>query len=65
MLYVIEGKHYILVSGHYVEVEVKKSGKDFNVVPVKNAKKIEASTVKDFSTVSVEKAQRKTLDAAE
>lgn len=63
MLYVIEGKHYILVAGYYVEVEVKRNGKEFNVVPVKNAKKIEASTVKKVSTVSVEKAERKTLDA--
>ena len=43
------------------EVEVKKDG---NVVPVKDAKKIEASTVKEFSTTSVENARRKnTLDA--
>lgn len=63
MIYVINGKHYILVSGHYKEVEVKKDGKDYNVIPVKNAKKIEASTVKEFTTVSVENAIRKTLDA--
>lgn len=65
MLYVINGKHYILVSGYYKEVEVKKSGNNYNVVPVKGAKKIEASTVKNFTTTSVENATRKTLDAKE
>lgn len=64
MLYVINGKHYILVSGYYKEVEVKKDGNDFKVIPVKDAKKIEASTVKDFTTTNVESAARKnTLDA--
>lgn len=61
MLYVINGKYYILVSGYYKEVEVKKDG---NVVPVKGAKKIEASTVKEFTTTSVENVRRRnTLDA--
>lgn len=59
MLYVINGKHYILVSGYYREVEVKKN----QVIPIKGAKKIEASTVKNFSIISVDKAERKTLDA--
>lgn len=63
MIYVIKGRHYILVSGYYKEVEVKKNGKDYDIVPVKNSKKIEASTVKDFTTVNVENAIRKTLDA--
>ena len=59
MLYVINGKHYILVSGYYREVEVKKN----QVIPIKGAKKIEASTVKNFSIISVDRAERKTLDA--
>lgn len=59
MLYVINGKHYILVSGYYREVEVKKN----QIIPIKGAKKIEASTVKSFSTISVDKVERKTLDA--
>lgn len=59
MLYVINGKHYILASGYYREVEVKKN----QVIPIKGAKKIEASTVKNFSIISVDKAERKTLDA--
>lgn len=64
MLYVINGKHYILVSGYYREVEIKKDGNNYNIVPVKDAKKIEASTVKKFTTTSVENATRKnTLDA--
>jgi hypothetical protein len=63
MIYVIDGKHYILVSGHYKEVEVKKNGKNYDIVPVKNAKKIEASTVKQFTTTDVENAVRKKLDA--
>ena len=57
MLYVINEKHYILVSGYYREVEVNQ------VIPIKGAKKIEASTVKNFSTISVDKVERKTLDA--
>lgn len=64
MIYVIKGKHYVLVSGYYREVEIKKAGDDFVVIPVKDAKKIEASTVKKFTTTSVENATRKnTLDA--
>ena len=60
MLYVINGKYYILVSGYYKEVEIKKN----EVIPVKDAKKIEASTVKKFTTTSVESVARKnTLDA--
>lgn len=64
MIYVIKGKHYVLVSGYYREVEIKKAGDDFVVTPVKDAKKIEASTVKKFTTTSIENATRKnTLDA--
>lgn len=64
MIYVINGKYYILVSGYYKEVEVKKNGNEYNVEPIKEAKKIEASTVKKFTTTNVENATRKnTLDA--
>ena len=65
MLYVINGKYYILVSGYYKEVEVKKNGNEYNVEPIKEAKKIEASTVKSFTTITVAKAAEKktTLDA--
>lgn len=58
MLYVIKGKYYILVSGYYKEVKIEKNGNSYDVIPVENANKtkIEASTVKEFSTISVDKA---------
>lgn len=59
MLYCIKNKYYILVSGYYKEVQVTKDGNEYNVIPVEKAKKIEASTVKDFTTVNVEKAYEK------
>lgn len=63
MLYVINGKYYILVSGYYKEVNVVKSkgGTGFDVIPVENANKnkIEAGTVRDYTTISVEEAYNK------
>lgn len=46
MLYVIDGKYYILSGGYYKEVKVVKNPKDkedYNVEIVKNGKKIEAT----------------------
>lgn len=59
MLYNIKNKYYVLVSGYYKEVEVVKENNEYNVVPVEKSKKIEASTVKNAITVSVEKAYEK------
>lgn len=63
MLYVINGKYYILVSGYYKEVIVIKdrSGKNYDVVPVENANKnkIEAGTVSNYTTITVEEAFNK------
>lgn len=61
MLYVINGKYYILVSGYYKEVNVVKKGNEYNVVPVEraNENKIEATNVKNFSTISVLEAYKK------
>lgn len=60
MLYVINGKYYILVSGYYKEVTVTRdrTGKNYDVKPVENANKnkIESGTVSDYSTISVEEA---------
>ena len=61
MLYVIKDKFYVLVSGYYKEVTVSKDAKGYDVKAVKNGHKIEASTVKDFSTISVEKAADKII----
>lgn len=53
MIYVINGKYYILVSGYYKEVTVKKTGKGYEVKPVEksNETKIEASTMKNKVSV--------------
>lgn len=53
MIYVINGKYYILVSGYYKEVTVKKTGKEYEVKPVEksNQTKIEASTMKNKVSV--------------
>lgn len=61
MLYEIEGKYYIRVSGYYKEVEVLKAKDGFEVKPTANANKtkIEASTVKNYTTISLEKAYEK------
>lgn len=59
MLYLINKKTYILVSGYFVEVQVirEKLGKGYNVVP-KGTQKIEANTIKKYSTITVEEAYK-------
>lgn len=59
MIYVINGKTYILVSGYFKEVTVEEKNGSYEVVPVKNGKKIEASTVKDFTTTSAQNVAKK------
>lgn len=58
MLYSINGKYYILVSGYYKEVIVIKNGEEYNVKPVEkiNNTSLEASTVKNVSILTVKKA---------
>lgn len=58
MLYNIKGKFYILVSGYYKEVDIEKNGKEFTVKAKKDSK-IEASTVKDVTTINLEEAYKK------
>ena len=58
MLYNIKGKFYILVSGYYKEVDIDKKGNEFTVKAKKDSK-IEASTVKEFTTINVEEAYKK------
>lgn len=59
MLYLIDGKYYILVSGYYKEVTIDKDRNgEYNVEPIKDANKtkIEASIVKNYTTIDVENA---------
>lgn len=60
MIYVINGKTYILVAGYFKEVTVEEKNGSYNVIPVKDSNKIEASTVKNFTTTSVQNAVKKT-----
>lgn len=56
MLYNFNNKFYILVSGYFKEVDIEKKGDEYTVKAKKDVKKIEASTVKNFTTVEVKKA---------
>lgn len=56
MLYNFNNKFYILVSGYFKEVDIEKKGDEYTVKAKKDVKKIEASTIKNFTTVEVKKA---------
>lgn len=57
MLYSINGKFYILVSGYFKEVDIDKKGSEFIVKAKKNSS-IEAGKVKEFTTINVEDAYK-------
>lgn len=63
MLYLVNGKVYIKVSGYFKEVEVSKNknndGYDVKLAPKANENKIEISRVKDYTGISVENAYKR------
>lgn len=59
-LYYINNKFYILVSSYYREVTVEKNGDDYNVVPIKESKKIEDTKMTGpIFSITVEEAYNK------
>lgn len=63
MLYLVKDKVYIKVSGYFKEVEVSKNkkddGYDVKLVPKANENKIEISSVKNYTGISVENAYKR------
>lgn len=60
MVYMFNGKFYLLVSGYFCEVKVLKNEKQgYKVEYVKGAKDILARSIEDYTRVSLETAYKK------
>lgn len=59
MLYEIEDKFFIVASGYYREVVVKKDKDNYTVIPVKNGKKIYQNINDNYKKVKVAEAYNK------
>lgn len=59
MVYEIEGRFYIVASGYYREVTIKKENDDYTIVPVVGGKKIIRNIEDGYKQIHYTEAYKK------